>query len=191
MKYDSYKHRRWSIRLRGYNYTRPGRYFVTICTRDKENLFGEISDGVMQINEYGRIAQQEWLRTRELRSNVRLDQFVVMPNHIHGIIVITPRDNVKNMGNGCRGVARYAPTGASTGNISAGSLPAIARAYKSAVAKRINELLGTRGAPVWQRNYYEHIIRNDAEWNSVSEYISTNPLCWEQDEENPDMHNPY
>jgi putative transposase len=191
MKYDTQKHRRRSIRLPGYDYARRGRYFVTICICDKENLFGKISNGLMEMNEYGRIAHEEWLKTEELRSNLRLDRFVVMPNHIHGIVIITSHTNSKGKNDICRGAARCAPTGEPSGKPTAGSLSAIVRAFKSAVTKRINDMRRTPGAPLWQRNYYEHIIRNDGELNGTRKYVNDNPKNWEQDEENPNMHNHY
>jgi putative transposase len=175
-------HRR-SIRLPGWDYTRTGAYFVTIVTYQRETLFGAIVDGEMVLSESGRIVAEEWERTAVVRPYVRLDEFVVMPNHIHGILVITDEH-----GRGTatrRGMAPPCPYVGKFGKPIAGSLPTIVRAFKSAVAKRINERRGTPGVPVWQRNYYEHIVRNERELNAIRQYIRDNPGRWAEDAENP------
>ena len=102
MRYDRDKHHRRSIRLRGYDYGRTGAYFVTLCAHDRASLFGEIVDGVMRLNDLGRVVDSEWLKTPRMRPQVELDEYVVMPNHFHAILVIV------DMG---RGVLQYAPTG--------------------------------------------------------------------------------
>lgn len=158
-------HRRRSVRLKGYDYAQPGAYFVTVCTHLMECLFGAVVDGAMVLNPLGRIVEEEWIKTANLRSYVELDEYVVMPNHVHGIIMIV---------NG-RGLARYAPTQQCFGKMVLGSLPTILRAFKSAATKRMNALRGTPGQPVWQRNYYEHIIRNNDSVNHIREYIHYNP----------------
>jgi len=175
MKYDPQNHHRHSIRLKDYDYSQAGGYFITICTHNRECLLGEIENGQMMLNEYGRIVMREWSKTDKIRTDVQLDNFVVMPNHIHGIIVI------------CRGVLQYAPTEYTPSSFKPPSqtIGAIVRGFKSAVAKQINRLRNTLGAPVWQRNYYEHIIRNEKELNHLREYIINNPLQWELDRENP------
>ena len=93
MKYNPEKHHRRSVRLREYDYSQPGAYFVTICTWDRECIFGNIINGEMELNEYGRIIEEEWLQTGYVRLNVEIDQYVVMPNHIHGILIITENNN--------------------------------------------------------------------------------------------------
>ncbi len=160
----------------GYDYTQPGVYFVTICTHQRECLLGDIVDGLMHVNCWGEIVQEEWLRTAILRPAVALDVFVVMPNHFHGIISIA---------SDCRGTARRAPTGEQFGRPISGSVPTLIRAFKSATTKRINEKRGTPGTPVWQRNYYEHIIKNEEALNRTRAYIALNPLRWDMDCENP------
>lgn len=174
-KYDPTKHHRRSIRLKGYDYTQPGAYFVTICTYQRESLFGEIVDGMMVLNECGEIARDEWFKTAQIRANVQLhqDEFVIMPNHLHGIIWIV----------GAR--RRRAPTQEKFGKPVSGSIPTIVRAYKSAVTRRINQILDSAGAPVWQRNYYERIVRNDGELSAIRQYIQNNPQKWELDQDNP------
>jgi putative transposase len=170
-------HHRKSIRLRGYDYSQAGLYFLTICTKNGECLFGNIADGEMHLNSNGKIAQEEWLKTAEIRSNIRLHESVVMPNHMHGIIEIIPTDNhdlqSDEMGSVVlcgEGRMQSAPT---LGNIVKG--------YKSAVTRRINELQDTPGGVVWLRNYYEHIIRDESAYLYISEYIKTNPQRWQQD----------
>ena len=86
MKYNPEKHHRRSIRLQGYDYSQPGAYFVTVCTRNKEFLFGEVADGEMVLNDYGHIVEEEWHRSSDIRREIRLDAFVVMPNHLHGVL---------------------------------------------------------------------------------------------------------
>ncbi len=173
MPYNPDVHHRRSIRLKEYDYTQKGAYFITIVTYQREPLFGEIVDGVMQLNEWGEIARREWFKTAELRPFVELyeDEFVVMPNHAHGILWMNDDVGAER---------RSAPT--DMPHVTAGSLGAIVRAYKSAVTYAINAARQTRGMVVWQRNYYEHIIRNDADLNRIRNYIVNNPLKWADDD---------
>jgi len=173
MVYNSDIHHRRSIRLKGYDYSQPGLYFVTICTQNREHLFGEIADGEMVLNEFGKIARNEWMKTAEIRDNVELLEYVIMPNHIHGIILLNDMDDR-------RGTARRAPT-MQFGKPIPRSLPTIIRSFKSAVTKKINILRNMPGVPVWQRNYYEHIIRNEKSYYQIAEYIRNNPLKWQDD----------
>ena len=155
MTYASQKHHRRSVRLKEYDYSKEGAYFVTICTCDRA-LFFE--------NEAIRaVTQQCWLEIPKHFPTVQLDEWVIMPNHLHGIVVIVD----------CRGTACRAPTG-KFGNPTPGSLPTIIRSFKSAVSKRINVLRNTLGAPVWQSNYYEHVIRNEDDLNRARQYILDN-----------------
>jgi putative transposase len=180
MPYNPDVHHRRSIRLKEYDYTQSGAYFVTIVTYQREPLFGEIVDGAMNLNSLGEIARREWFKTAELRPYVELyeDEFVVMPNHAHGIIW--------NNGNPIvRAERRSAPTDGIAENekphVDAGSLGAIVRAYKSAVTYAINAARQTRGTTVWHRNYHEHIIRDDADLKRIRDYIANNPLKWTED----------
>jgi REP element-mobilizing transposase RayT len=132
-------------------------------------VLGEIVDGEMQLNEAGKIVEEEWLRTPVIRTNIELDTFVIMPNHIHGIIILN------DLG---RGTSRRAPTRERFGKPTSNSIPTIIRLFKSATTKRINEINLTPGAPVWQRNYYERIIRDERELNNIREYITNNVLKW-------------
>jgi len=175
-------------RLKQYNYSQPGYYYVTICTYNRNLLFGKISNTYkesvgsqhavtdtipdkipkIKINQYGKIVCEEWKNTQCLRNNVELDQFMIMPNHIHGIIILNDT-----------GAARCAPTG-----LVSGSLSAIIHSFKSAVTKRINKLRQTTTPPIWQRNYYDHIIRNDKSLHKIRKYIVNNPATWDNDEHN-------
>ncbi len=143
------------------------------------------------MNEYGRISEKEWKRTGVIRQNVELDAFVIMPNHIHGIIVLN--DDVgerrclaheKEIPIYKRAIHRIAPTKEIRG-AEPGTIGAILGQFKSIVTKQINTVRNTPGVPVWQRNYYEHIIRNEDELNRIREYIINNPPRWAEDENNP------
>jgi REP element-mobilizing transposase RayT len=170
----SFVHHRRSIRLKGYDYTQCGAYFVTICTWRRGILFGAVVDGAMILNENGRLVQSVWEDLPNHYTNVALDAFVVMPNHVHGIIILN------NGGNDVGAGLKPAPTPAHIHG-----LPEIVRALKTFTARRINELHKSPGAPVWQRNYYEHIIRNEADWRRIFDYIQNNPACWQEDQLHP------
>jgi putative transposase len=178
-----------------FDYTDPGAYFITIVTHEREPLFGKIVGGEMRLTEYGSIAKVEWFKTTLLRSYVELyeDQFIVMPDHIHGIIWINETIGAERGSalepklkrveqrpkNGCR---RSTPTGKISKPPRPGSLAVIVRAYKSAVSFRINTIRLSRGMPIWQRNYFEHVIRDDNDLETICAYISGNPSCWETDD---------
>ncbi|MDP2681641.1 MAG: transposase [Deltaproteobacteria bacterium] len=168
-------HHRRSIRLKNYDYSRAGAYFVTVCVQNRECLFGDIDNGEMRLNEFGRVVENEWLKTKDIRGNVKLDYYIIMPNHFHGILVI----------NDCRGVLQYAPTASRKFRSPSQTIGAIVRGFKSAITKHINETRNNPGCPVWQRNYYEHIIRNEKSMNKIREYITKNPLNWTTDIEHP------
>jgi putative transposase len=172
MKYSRERHHRRSVRLQGCDYSGRGAYFVTICAWNRECISGEIIDGEMRLNEYGNIVQREWMRTADVRPNVEMDEYVVMPNHFHGILVINYRMNVLG-----RGILQYAPTGAGLRSPSQ-TIGAVIRGFKSAPTKSINILRNTPGMPVWQRNYFERVIRNENELFRTREYIRFNPVQW-------------
>ena len=184
MKYNRERHHRRSVRLNGYDYSGPGAYYVTICAWNRECIFGEIMDGKMQLNEFGNIVQKEWLNTGHIRPNIELDEFVIMPNHFHGILVINHRLNQPRLDASHRGVLQYAPTNAGLRSPSQ-TIGAVIRGFKSAATKSINLLRNTAGRPVWQRNYFERVIRNEKDLFRIREYIHFNPLQWDIDEENP------
>ncbi len=170
--------RRKSIRLQEYDYSQAGGYFVTICTHERKCLFGDVVDGEMQLNDIGKIVKSEWLKTEEIRDNVSTDEFIIMPNHLHGILFIDePADR--------RGTVHRAPTAERFGQPTSNSIPTIIRSFKATVTKQINELRNTPGLPVWQRGFYDRIVRNDDELNRIREYIVYNPLKWQLDKENP------
>jgi len=181
MKYDPKIHHRRSIRLREYDYSSPGSYYVTICTHNKEHSFGRVVNGQMHRTACGDVAHEEWFRTAEVRQDVQLDAFVVMPNHIHGIIIRT-----RPGWNWDGDTARRAPTWERFGKPVPDSLPTLMRSYKSAVTGRVNKLRRPASASVWQGGYYEHVIRNETELNLIREYILTNPLRWGSDRYNPE-----
>lgn len=167
-----------SIRLKGYDYSRAGAYFVTICTHNKECLFGDIVDGNVALNDFGRVVDSEWLKTAEIRKNIILDKYIVMPNHFHGIVLIVENDD--------SGKARLATTQWNVPiKTKPGSLPVIVGSFKSAVTRQINLMRGTPGKELWQRNYFERIVRNPDELHRIREYIFANPLRWQMDKENP------
>lgn len=166
-----------SIRLKGYDYAQAGAYFVTICTHGQRRLLGEIVDGKMMVNAYGEIAKACLEEIPKHFAHSEIDTFVVMPNHLHGIIVITHGTFVE--------AQHAAPLRRSVNAPRPGSLSAIVRSFKSASTRRINELRTAPGTPIWQRNYYEHVIRNDRDLDRIREYIVTNPVRWPLDKENP------
>jgi len=173
-------HHRRSIRLREYDYGQAGAYFVTICAHNCECFFGDIVAGAMRLNEYGGIVRDEWKKSEQIRAEIASDAFVVMPNHFHGIVFIV----AGRVDRFCGGDRPVAPTGAINGP-KPKSIGALVAGFKSAVTKSINTHRATPGAPVWQRNYYEHVIRNDDDLNRIRDYIASNPLRWMEDENNP------
>jgi len=170
-------HNRRSVRLKNHRYM-CGTYFVTINAVNGECVFGDVVDGRMCLNGFGEIVRDEWLRTEQLRDNISLDAFIVMPNHFHGIIRI---DDGRRTGTAqCTDTARRVRTlhprhfGAPIAN----SLPTIICSFKSAATRRINVLRGSPGAKVWHRNYYEHVVRDENDLNRIRTYIARNPQKW-------------
>jgi putative transposase len=162
-----YLHRK-SIRLRGYDYSLPGVYFVTLVTYQRESVLGEICNGKLTLSNFGELAKTQWISIPMHHQNITLDCCIVMPNHIHGIINITE----SNVGAG------YQPALAKHYH-----LAELIRKFKTFSAMNINKLRNSPGVPVWQRNYYEHIIRDDKELNDIRAYIVTNPVNWRRDKE--------
>lgn len=175
MPFDPNIHHRRTIRLKEYDYSQNGLYYVTICTKDRECLFGEIADGRMNTNVYGEILESVWNGLPSHYPNVVLHEHIVMPDHFHAIIQI---DNecvgVSNVGAGLK----PAPTNGQPPTKH--GLPEIVRALKTFSSRKINELRQTQGASVWQRNYYEHIIRDGEDYTMIANYIMENPLRWEE-----------
>ena len=177
MNYDPHKHKRRSIRLKGYDYSQPGAYFITICTYQRECLLGEIHRGEMLINELGQFVIRVWKDLPGHYPHVILDAFCVMPNHIHGIIIFSDTCG--------RGEYEIRPSNNLPPHKKRHGLPEIVRALKSFSARLINQRRDTQGVPVWQRNYYEHIVRNELELNTIRQYVNDNPLKWGMDLDNP------
>lgn len=175
----AYKYRQ-SIRLAGYDYSQPGAYFVTLVTRGRVSMFGTITAGVMSLSEIGLIADEHWRAIPEHFPQVELGAFVIMPNHIHGIIQLIEEEMSQSSYVGA--THWVAPTRELKGP-KPGSVGTIVGAYKMSVTRAIKSRCNTTG--IWQRNYYEHIIRDDAEHRLIHEYIEANPEGWVNDYENP------
>ncbi|AFY32102.1 transposase [Calothrix sp. PCC 7507] len=183
MPYDPQKHHRRSIRLKGYNYTEAGAYFVTICTKAWQCLFGNVVNGEMQLNSLGYIAFHCWQTIPYHFPYIELDIFVVMPNHIHGILIIT--DNPVEARH-CLALNQHSEGNPEQfGKPVRGSISTVIGSYKSVVSKRINIILQTKGQSIWQRNFYEHIGREQKALDNIQEYIVNNPQRWADDPENP------
>ena len=171
-KYDPNIHHCRSVRLSGYDYSQDGWYFITICTQGQKCMFGKFANGQIQLCEYGYIVDKCWKWLAQQYDYVHLDQYVVMPNHLHGIINI------------CRGGSRTARTQiAPAGNAQkCKPLSRLIGAFKTISTKRINNVRKTPASKLWQRNYYEHILRNKEELNRIRQYIADNPANWQTDE---------
>jgi putative transposase len=202
MRYDPDRRHRSSIRLKDHDYSREGAYFVTICTHQRECLLGEIADREMKLNPVGVIFRDEWLRSAQIRKEIRLDVFVVMPNHIHGIVVllndrphfIGVTDNRpilrRQRATAGRPYLDYQPEHPlppPTTGLRKRSISSFIGGFKSACTRSMNQRLGSSGIPLWQRNYYEHIIRSENSLRAVREYIQANPMRWAHDMDNPDF----
>jgi putative transposase len=181
MKYNPLIHHRRSIRLKDYDYSKAGAYFITICCEDRIHRFGKVSGDEMILNEFGTIAYNEWINLAERFSHFELDVFQIMPNHMHGIIVLSDMAAVvgatlavaqkENKVN--RATARVAPT-----------ISDIVGAYKSIVSNACLNLCKSENktmGKLWQRNYYEHIIRDERAYGNISNYIINNPSKWTED----------
>lgn len=181
---------RQSIRLKNYDYSQPGYYFITICTQDRIHRFGKIIDEKMQLNAAGEIVADEWEKTPIMRKNIQLDEWIIMPNHFHAIITVgarctRPPNNTRppnktrpltENGRTVNGRMQSAPTD------SLGVLGDIVRGFKSSVTKRIRQLPNMNDTRLWQRNYWELILRNENELNHIRNYIRHNPQKWETDQ---------
>jgi putative transposase len=173
-------HRRRSIRLQDFDYAQTGAYFVTICTRERACLFGEVVGGDMRLNDAGKIAEACWLAIPTHFPSVHLETIVVMPNHVHGIVVIADR---------VVGTKNFSPlrdkTATTCNPIRSPSktIGSIVRGFKIGVTKWFRE--NEHAGKVWQRNYYEHVIRNDESLSRIRQYIQENPTRWAFDRENP------
>ncbi len=187
MTYNPDIHHRRYIRLKEYDYSCAGAYFVTICAWQRECLFGDIVDGEMLLSDCGWAVDTVWCELPERFKHVSLDEYVIMPNHFHGIILLADTVGALPAGRpdgNCADKQGRAVGVAPTGPVS-GSIGAIMAQFKSNVTKRINIIRDNTGCTVWQRNYYERVIRNDDELARAREYIVNNPFKWDLDQENP------
>jgi REP element-mobilizing transposase RayT len=176
-------HHRHSIRLREYDYSSGGSYFVTICTHHRECLFGEVVDGDIRLNGAGLCVETICNSLPQRYPDIEVDSLVVMPNHLHFVIVIS--GNVGSIHELPAAEDQRAIHESPLQGRRKMTLSKVVGYLKMNTGKRINELRDNAGAPVWQRNYYEHIIRNDDDLANIRRYIAENPMKWELDENHP------
>jgi REP element-mobilizing transposase RayT len=168
-------HRRRSIRLADFDYAGGALYFVTICADRRRCIFGRVDDGEARLNALGRVVEDEWIKSLEMRRHVDLDAYVIMPNHLHAIVALFDQG------------ARSAPLrgkGLHDG-MQAKSLASLVAGFKAAVTRRASNALPRLRLPIWQRNYYEHIVRDDRDLERIRAYIEANPARWEEDSYHP------
>lgn len=176
---DSKLPARRSIRLRSFDYSRVGQYFVTICASEMRCIFGNVEESKVRLNRIGEIANDLWLEIPQHFQDVIVDPFIVMPNHLHGIITIRKRArHAVPLHEEHHPEAFYKPV--------EGSVPTIIRSYKSAVTKRVREAFGGRAIHVWQSNYFERVLRDGKEFGAASRYILENPLMWHLKKNQPE-----
>ncbi len=204
MTYDPTEHHRRSIRLGGYDYSKAAPYFVTICVQDHICLFGDVVDGEMVLNNAGLMIQRWWNELEKKFPGVRLDTFRVMPNHLHGILVImgTGMDMVANFGIGLEdldiagadakeGIVMSRRKGGHAGPPLQPTLGDIIQWFKTMTTNEYIRRVRESGWPrfkgkLWQRDYFDHVVRNAESLDRIREYIRDNPLRWSLDRENPD-----
>lgn len=210
MKYDPNRHHRRSIRLKGYDYTASGAYFITICTHHRECLLGTVAVGEMQLSQLGHVVRSHWLKLPNHHLHVELDEFIVMPNHFHGILILIDNPAMSNAIHRDLDVSdaidtdvragladtfadtidRFTTKPAPTAGLvypKRHGIPEIVRGFKTFSARRINQIRKTEGMPVWQRNYYERVIRDDRALHNIQRYIKSNPQSWQQDKLYPKL----
>jgi putative transposase len=174
-RYDPERHRRQSTRRPGWDYAGAGRYFVTICSFDREPIFGDVVDGVMHLSEIGHSVEQAWLEIAVLNPHVLLDAYVVMPNHLHGIVIIQATDR------------QHGETISSDGQprLVSGSLGAMIARFKREAIRRANQLPNVRTSTLWQRGYHDRIIPDNGAFELARTYIHNNPTNWFRDPDHP------
>lgn len=183
MPYDPQTHHRHSIRFKGYDYTQPGAYFITICTKARQCLFGNVVKGEMQLNSLGYIAFNCWQTIPDHFPHIELDTFVVMSNHLHGILIMIDKPVGAQH---CSALNQHLDCNTEQfGKPVPGSISTVIRSYKGVVSKRINIIWQTKGQSIWQRNFYEHIGREQKSVDNIQQYILNNPQRWADDPENP------
>ncbi|MCX6558426.1 MAG: hypothetical protein NTW95_13525 [Candidatus Aminicenantes bacterium] len=187
MKFDPEVQRRRSIRMRGRDYSASGKYFLTICTQNRELIFGTIENKSMLLSPVGRIAERYWKNIPRHFPNIRLDEYCIMPNHIHGILII---EDIANVGvqyeikqNHIEPLHPVEPRFHSFQHIVPKSIGSIIRTYKTAVTKRCKE--NGFDQFIWQRNFHDRVIRDNGELKRIQQYIRNNPANWDTDDENP------
>jgi REP-associated tyrosine transposase len=169
--------RRHSLRLQDYDYSQEGAYFMTICTHKKVAILSVIVNGATRLNRFGNVVNKCWLAIPYRFPNVEIDTFIVMPNHFHGILVIHDCSRGE--------VTSPIPKGAETAPLRRYTLGQIIAYFKYQTTKFINQICHTPGNRIWQRNYYEHVIRNENDLNDIRQYILDNPVKWGMEENNP------
>ena len=176
MDYEPARPRRRSLRLQGYDYAKAGAYFVTVVTQDRLCLFGEVVDGEARLNEAGWLVADTWRWLETRYPFVVLDEYVVMPNHMHGLLAILDED-------GDAGDSRIAPAG--EGGAGRKDLGSLIGAFKTVAVKRVNVAHGASGRRLWRRNFYDRVVRSEEDMDRIRAYIRDNPLRWELDADNP------
>jgi putative transposase len=179
------------LRLKAYDYNQQGAYFVTLCTQNRECLFGEVMDNVMVLNEAGRMVEAIWNDLSTHYPSITLDAFIIMPNHVHGVININTVDtDTINQNEPCEGDALVASRLYDGGTPQGRPLPVIMDRFKSTTTVEYIRRVKRHAWPpfdrkLWQRGYHDHIVRNEADLNRIREYIQNNPAQWVLDTENP------
>lgn len=175
MPYNPLIHNRNSIRLQGYDYASEGAYFLTICTYQNHQLFGKIENDIMLLKKFGQLVRDEWEKSTIIRAEIELGEYVIMPNHMHAIVFINKTN--------CTGVRPNAPNDQNTfSGLKPKTIGSLIAGFKSSVTKKINLLRNSPGKPIWHRNYWEHIIRDDESFDKIVDYINTNPINWRNDQ---------
>jgi REP element-mobilizing transposase RayT len=177
-EYFKNKYRTSTIRMNHWDYAWPAMYYITICTEDRRCCLSEIKDGQVYLLEMGNIVFEELLKTQQLRPYVVLDDFIIMPNHVHVVIIIKDND----FDTEGRDMARHVSTERKFGKPPSKSLSSIIGSFKSAVTNKCHK---NNLDFQWQSNYYEHVIRDYEDLGRVREYIAHNPINWENDRNNP------
>ncbi|MDD5088031.1 MAG: transposase [bacterium] len=168
-----------STRLPHYDYAASGTYFLTLCIHNKECFLGEVGDGSVHLSEYGRIVEREWRHSAEIRKELNVGDFIVMPNHLHGIVLLRENNEAH-----CRAALPDVYRRSSRERESH-SISSFVAGFKAYTTKLVNELRKAPGTRLWQPNYFEHVIRNADQFSRACNYIRTNPLRWELDKYHP------
>ena len=191
MPYDPNKHNRRSLRLHGYDYTQAGAYFVTICVQNRHGAFGKVIDGIMRPSPIGEVAHRVWQEIPDHFTQVTVDAFVVMPNHVHGIVFLVDDDAIPGRDTTCRVPTTVGEQPENDTNLErcgrpvAGSLSTIIRSYKPTVTRWCRR--NSHPEFAWQSRYHDHIIRNDHALARIRHYIHENPQRWHLDRNHPDQ----